>query len=119
MLHYAEIEFLNEEISPPPSEEWPNMKKSGRMIFNSLPEITYQGVVMNQSKAAARALAIKLGYYNTAPEVAYAIDSITEFNQENNDQIFAYAFADRSEQGNLDWINHWKKLCDILEARLE
>ena len=119
MLHYSDIDFLNEEISPPPSEEWPNMKKSGRMVFNSLPEITYEGVVMNQSKAAARAIAIKLGYYRESPEECYAIDSIMEFNQENNDQIFAYAFSDRSEQGNLDWVNAWKKLCDILEARLE
>ena len=51
-------------------------------VFGSLPEITYEGVVMNQSKAALRAIGIKLGYYESRAEVAYAIDSLVDFNEE-------------------------------------
>ena len=77
------------------------------------------GTVMCQSKAAARAVAIKLGYYSSDPNTIHAIDAILDFNQENHSDILGYAFApERTPEGNQKWLDGWQKKGDILEARL-
>ena len=50
------------------------------------------GVAMDQSKAIARAVAIKHGFYPTDPETMWACDSLVDFNQENCDKILGYLF---------------------------
>ena len=57
-----------------------------------MPQVTMEGVVMDQSKAIARAVAIKNGFYPTDPETMWACDSLVDFNQENCDKILGYLF---------------------------
>ena len=63
-------------------DQWPALKP--QKAFGSLPEVTIEGVKINQSKAAARAVAIKLGYYSTDPKCQWQIDSILDFVQDDS-----------------------------------
>ena len=99
--------------------EWPALKESGRFPLKSLPEVTLDGVVMVQSRAAARAVAIKFGYYSSDVKTIHAIDAILDFNQETNEPIWAYVFnPNKDEEGNKKWEEAWAKKHKILEARL-
>ena len=57
-----------------------------------MPEVEMNGVKINQSKAAARAVAINYGYYSTDPETMHAIDALLDFSQETLDAASGYAF---------------------------
>ena len=68
MCEHSKTAWTDERIE---KADWPALKASGRFAFGSLPEVTIDGVAMNQSKAAARALAVKLGYYSTDPDTMW------------------------------------------------
>ena len=68
MCEHAKAQYNDERIE---QSDWPALKGSGKYPFGSLPEVTIDGVSMNQSKAAARAVAVKLGYYSTDPETMW------------------------------------------------
>merc|ERR1712032_46118 len=90
MLHYKGIEFTNEAIA---QEEWPNVKMSGRFPFCSMPLVVMDGIAMNQSKAAGRAIAIKYGFYSTDPKIIHAIDALLDYAQEMQlGKILGYFF---------------------------
>ena len=75
---------------------------------------------MNQSKAAARALAVKLGYYSTDPDTMWQIDSLLDYCQDDSilGVVAGYAFApERTEEGNDNWVGAYKKMGDLLEGR--
>ena len=77
MLWHSGTAFEDERIE---QSDWPAIKGSGRFPLGSMPEVTQDGVVMVQSKACARAVAIKHGYYSSDPMTMHAIDAITDFN---------------------------------------
>lgn len=116
LLHCAGVEFTNEEIS---QEAWPEIKNSGRMPFGSMPLITCDGIPMNQSKAAGRALAIKYGFYSTDPKIIHAIDSLFDYDQEISlGKITGYAFDPaKDDTKNDEWVAAWKKKGDLYENR--
>ena len=108
LLAHANVEYTNEIVELPPSTAWPTLKASGKLAFNSLPEVTVDGIVMNQSRAAGRALAIKYGYYSTDPRTMWAIDSLVDFIQADFDKITFYGFTPvdkRTEEKNEKWRN--------------
>ena len=118
MFYHAGEQFENCTIE---QADWPAMKAdTSRFPLGSMPVVTLDGNRLYQSKAAARAVAIKFGYYSDDPEIMWQIDSILDFNQENNDPIIGYAFApEKNEEGNKKWLEAWQKKGDILEARLK
>ena len=117
MLESKNVEYTNEEID---QADWPAVKASGRFPFGSMPELEMNGVKINQSKAAARALAINYGYYSTNPETMHAIDAILDFSQECFNGVAGYAFdPDKNEEKTANWIGVWKKMGDLLENRLK
>ena len=85
-----------------------------------MPEVELDGVKMNQSRSAARSVAIKYGYYSTDPDTIHAIDALLDFNQESFDKISGYLFdQDKNEEKDNAWIGLWKAKGDLLEARLK
>ena len=117
MFEASGVAYTNEEIS---QEEWPAIKASGRFQFGSMPEVELDGVKMNQSRSAARAVAIKFGYYSTDPDTIHAIDALLDYNQENFDKTVMYIFdQDKNEEKDNAWLQHWKAKGDLLENRLK
>ena len=91
MFYHSNTAFENEEIG---LEEWPNVKPdASRFPLGSMPVVVCNGMTMYQSKAAARGVAISLGYYSTDPDTIWAIDSLLDFVQESNDATKAPALA--------------------------
>ena len=117
MLESKCVAYTNEEIT---QEDWPAVKASGRFPFNSMPEVEINGVKINQSKAAARAVAIAYGYYSTNPETIHAIDALLDFSQETLDAASGYVFdSDKTPEKDENWVGVWKKKGDLLENRLK
>ena len=117
MLDSKNVQYQNEEIE---QAQWPEVKGSGRFPFNSMPEVEMNGVKINQSKAAARAVAINYGYYSTDPETMHAIDALLDFSQETLDAASGYAFdTDKTPEKDDNWVAVWKKKGDLLENRLK
>ena len=117
MFRHKGVDFTDERIDL--ANEWPAMKESGRFPLKSLPEVTLDGVVMVQSRAAARAVAIKFGFYSSEAPIVHQIDAILDFNQETNEPIWAYVFdPEKTDEKNKKWEEDWAKKHKILEARL-
>ena len=118
MLHYADVPFKNEEIT---LEDWPNHKMSGRFPFNSMPLVTIDGIAMNQSKAAARAVAIKYGFYHSDPKIIHAIDAILDHNTEKTvDFAGGYWFnPNKDQEGDDKFVANFKALGELYENRLK
>ena len=118
MLESKNVAYTNEEIT---QEDWMgSVKASGRFPFNSMPEVEMNGVKINQSKAAARAVAINYGYYSTDPEIIHAIDALLDFSQETLDAASGYIFdTDKTPEKDENWVGVWKKKGDLLENRLK
>ena len=118
MFFHKGVDFENEQIAP---ADWPAAKAdSARFPLGSMPVVTLEGTPLYQSKAAARAVAIKFGYYSTDPDTMWAIDSILDFNQECNDKAKATGLTGglTTDELKKGWLEGYKKRGDLLEARL-
>ena len=117
MLWHAGVDFEDERIE---QEDWPGIKMSGRFPLGSMPLVTLDGVIMAQSKASARAVAIKHGYYVTDPMLIHNVDSLLDFSQENFDAIAGYMFdPDKNDEKNKKWLDSWTKRNNLFENRLK
>ena len=118
MFYHKGVEFENETIAV---ADWPAVKPdTSRFPLGSMPVITLDGMPLYQSKAAARAVAIKFGYYAIDAETIWAIDSILDFNQECNDKAKAPGLTGGldTEEKKQAWLDGYKARGDVLEARL-
>ena len=117
MFYHSNTDFVSEEIG---LDEWPKVKPdTARFPLGSMPVVVINGMTMYQSKAAARGVAISLGYYSTDHETIWAIDSLLDYIQESNGKTKAFGLQGglSDDKAMADWLEEYKKRGDLLEAR--
>ncbi|CAG9326153.1 unnamed protein product [Blepharisma stoltei] len=116
ILHYHGTQFTDHRVE---FGEWPALKSSGVAEFGQLPVLEIDGIRMVQSKAIARYLCQKFGYYPNSPTDVYWVESLVDLREDIISEYFKAKFNKDEEAINKIFSEKLPEWLRRAEARLE
>ena len=120
LLGHANFEYEDDRQS---FESFATLKAS--LPLGSMPVWEEDGIQYCQSSGILRMLGVRLGYYTTDPNTAWAIDSIVDFVEDLQPKFAGWLFPAvqggqlEAGEGADQWIaDYWDKVIPVIDARL-
>ena len=119
VLYFANQQYEDNRIS---QEEFGRIKST--LPLGSLPIWEEDGTTIAQSGAILRMVGIRHGFYTTDPSIAWEIDSLIDFMEENYNDSIGVPFkimsqAQPTDEDKQKFTAYFDKMIPFLNTRLE